>query len=247
MKRFFISVITMFQSCFFPDEQIECSGFQLQPYTGNPIENIKRMSAEHSKLPTSKVRVRIITGNLIQPDINTPSTINPWELINKRGVDIISQQTQGNLPKGRIFQGRDGLCAILTKGSLRHLTEKHAYQVGINDLLPVDQSKPLKYPSEGLKTRTQGKKGALNQLAFGDKIQRIIEAPDTQIFPTVDIRGIKGHGYFTTRNYGPENELYGGFFIGVHTEGELSGRIMKAQPLSHSQVKKLIQFDKITD
>lgn len=33
--------------------------------------------------------------------------------------------------------------------------------------------------------------------------------------------------------------------IGVHTEGEFAGQVMKAQPISDPQLKKLRKFNKI--
>ena len=45
------------------------------------------------------------------------------------------------------------------------------------------------------------------------------------------MRGIKGHGYYT-ENYGES-----GFFVGIHKEGEFTGLIMKAQPVTPEQLE----------
>lgn len=205
------------------------------------------MHTQSPNLPASGIRIRVITGSLVQPDVNVPN-ISAWELMNRRGVDITSQQTKGNLSKVRVFKGKNGVFAILTKGSSRHLCERHGYQLGIDDLIPPSlNSKPTKYPSQGLRTRTQGEKGALNQLDFGNTVQTIMQSPDTQVYPEVEIRGVKGHGYFTRTNFGPDNPRYAGFFISVHTEGKMSDRLLKAQPINYNQLKKLKQFNKLTD
>ena len=51
------------------------------------------------------------------------------------------------------------------------------------------------------------------------------------------MRGIKGHGYFT-EHYGES-----GFFVGIHTEGEFAGQIMKAQPISERQLEFLRELN----
>ena len=116
----------------------------------------------------------------------------------------------------------------MTDKSANHLTSKHAHDLGIDDpLSPSPNQKPGKFP----KIRTRINKE--NKKEFTDTLEKILQDPNTEVFPGVSIRGIKGHGYY--------NEGYGesGFFVGITTEGELAGRITKAQPVSDKQLKTL--------
>ena len=110
----------------------------------------------------------------------------------------------------------DGLKAILTDKSANHLTSKHGHEVGIDDPLPPNPSQKLTAYKQ-VRTRINNE----NKEKFGDILEEILEDPNTEPFPDVNIRGIKGHGYLT--------DAYGkaGFFIGIHTEGEFAGQIMK--------------------
>ena len=69
-----------------------------------------------------------------------------------------------------------------------------------------------------------------------------MQSPESQIYTDVKIRGVKGHGYYTPTNFGPDNPKYKGFFVGIHTEGQHAGRLLKAQPVYSDQLKKLRLF-----
>ena len=64
-------------------------------------------------------------------------------------------------------------------------------------------------------------------------MEEILKDPTTEPIPDVSIRGIKGHGYYS-EDYGES-----GFFVGIHTEGEFTGQIKKAQPVTPEQLEKL--------
>lgn len=128
----------------------------------------------------------------------------------------------------------DGTTAILKDKSTNHLLSRHGDALGIEDPLPPNPNqKPRKYKQ----TRTRVNKE--NKKQFAVILSKIIQDPKTEVFRGVSIRGIKSNGYYT-ENYGEA-----GFFIGVHTEGEFSGQIMKAQPISHPQLKMLRKSNKI--
>lgn len=61
--------------------------------------------------------------------------------------------------------------------------------------------------------------------------------PETQPFPDISIRGVDGHGYFSTE--------FGGVFIGIHNEGPLKGNIVKVQPVTRNQLETLKSLNKI--
>jgi len=69
-----------------------------------------------------------------------------------------------------------------------------------------------------------------------------MKCPIFEIYPDVTIRGVKGHGYFTRTNYGPDNPRYKGFFVGILAEGPNAGRLIKAQPVGEKQLQNLQQF-----
>jgi len=68
-----------------------------------------------------------------------------------------------------------------------------------------------------------------------DTLEKILQDPNTEVFPGVSIRGIK-----YTEDYGQS-----GFFVGITTEGELAGQITKVQPVSDKQLKTLQKLNKI--
>jgi hypothetical protein len=71
-----------------------------------------------------------------------------------------------------------------------------------------------------------------NELFFGDTVERIMQSPKSQIYSDVKIRAVKGHGYYTPTNFGPDNPRYQGFFVGIDTEGPNFGKLLKAQQVS---------------
>ena len=122
----------------------------------------------------------------------------------------------------------------MTDKSTNHLTSKHGSALGIDDPLPpLPNQKPGKYAKIRTRINNQNKK------QFMDTLEKILEDPNTEPFPDVNIRGIKGHGYLT--------DAYGkaGFFIGIHTEGEFAGQIKKAQPVTPEQLEDLRTLNSI--
>jgi hypothetical protein len=122
----------------------------------------------------------------------------------------------------------------LTDKSASHLTSKHGHEVGIDDPLPPNPNqKPTAYKQ--VRTRINHE----NKEKFGDILEKILQDPNTEPFPGVSIRGINGQGYYT-KDYGED-----GFFIGIHTEGEFTGQIKKAQPMSDPQLDFLREFNQV--
>jgi hypothetical protein len=79
----------------------------------------------------------------------------------------------------------------------------------------------------------------VNKKKFGDIVEKILEDPNTEVFPDISMRGITGHGYYS-EDYGEP-----GFFVGIHNEGDFTGQIKKAQPISDEQLKILQEQNKI--
>ncbi len=96
--------------------------------------------------------------------------------------------------------------------------------------------KPTKYPQP--RTRLNKK----NKQEFGDILEIIANDPNTEPMPDIDMRRTKGHGYFNP-DYGEDGQE--GFFIGIHTEGEFKGQIMKAQSVSSQQLQGLREEKRI--
>ena len=97
---------------------------------------------------------------------------NAWQLMNTKGIDLQVEQKLGNIPKGRIFIGKDGVIAVLTEGSSKHLCSKHGHQVGINDPLPPNpNAKVRKHPQ--IRTKTDN---PANELFFANIVERVIES-----------------------------------------------------------------------
>jgi len=132
--------------------------------------------------------------------------------------------------QARIIKAHDGFEAKLTDKSTNHLTSKHGHNFGIDDPLPPA---PNQKPGEHAQPCTRINK--VNKAKFGDRVERILEDPITQVFPEITIRGVPSRGYYT-----PEYNEFG-TFIGIHTEGYFAGQIKKAQPVSAQQLK--IFFD----
>ena len=70
-------------------------------------------------------------------------------------------------------------------------------------------------------------------------MEEILENPNSEPFPDVSMRGVKGHGYYT------EDYVESGFFVGIHNEGEFKGKIKKAQSVTPEQLQKLRKFNSI--
>ena len=235
-----IKIASIFTSCFNTKQSSDCQGIMV-PYTGHPVLRIKRASLEHStrSLSVPRAKTIIVLSNLPR--------MNAWQLLNgnKYNLNVSQEQILASMPKGtvinRIIEGRDGVRGVLTKKSSKHLTTHHGYEVGIDDIMPINKnSKPTKYPRNKTKTSNPA-----NELYFASIIEKIMKSPDTQVYPEVMIRGTKGYAYFTTKNYGPENPNYMGFVIAIASEKENAGRIIKAQSVSPVQLIQLRIENKI--
>lgn len=132
----------------------------------------------------------------------------------------------------RKITAHDGVTGEVTKGSSSHLVSKHGHLLGIDDKLPPNPNqRPTKYTA--IRTRVNIE----NEKTFFDAVERIMNNPETQPFPDISIRGVDGHGYFSTE--------FGGVFIGIHNEGPLKGNIVKVQPVTRNQLETLKSLNKI--
>jgi len=162
----------------------------------------------------------------------TPDPSNPGCAGGLRSITVRSSQHNPN--SSTEITAHDGVKGKLTDKSSNHLTSKHAHYLSIDDLLPPSPNQKLvKFP----KIRTRINKENKKQVT--DTLEKILQDPNTEVFPDVSIRGIKGHDYYT-KDYGQF-----GFFVGITTEGELAGQITKAQPVSDKQLKTLEKLNKI--
>ena len=132
----------------------------------------------------------------------------------------------------RYIVAQDGVTGLLTDKSTNHLLAKHGNSLGIDDPLPPNPNQKTKKHKQ-IRTRINKK----NKQQFEGILEKILQNPTTEVFPDVSIRGSRGQVYVT--------EDYGGFLIGIHTEGEFAGQIMKAQPISDPQLEMLRKFNKI--
>jgi hypothetical protein len=165
----------------------------------------------------------------------TPDPYNPGCAGGPRSVTFLNQSKSSEQDSVREITAHDGVKGKLTDKSTNHLTSNHGDVLGIDDPLPPNPNqKPTKY--EKIRTRINKE----NKEKFGDTVEEILKDPNTEPYPDVSIRGIKGHGYYTEK-YGES-----GFFIGIHTEGEFKGQIKKAQPMSEQQLK-ILQEEKRID
>jgi hypothetical protein len=162
---------------------------------------------------------------------------NPGCAGGPRSITVLSGQSNANSPTNqpvREITAHDGVKDKLSDKSLSHLTSKHADAIGIDDPLPIlPNQKATKYKQVRTRINKENKK------KFGDTLEKILEDPNTKVFPEISMRGIAGHGYYI-ENYGEC-----GFFIGISTEDKLAGYITKAQPISEVQLKVLQEKNKI--
>ena len=164
----------------------------------------------------------------------TPDPYNPGCAGGPRSITVLSQSKSLEQDSVQEIIAHDGVKGKLTDKSTNHLTSKHGDVLGIDDPLPPNPNqKPTKY--EKIRTRINKE----NKEKFGDTVEEILKDPNTEPYPDVSMRGIKGHGYYT-ENYGES-----GFFVDIHTEGEFKGQIKKAQPISEQQLKILQEENRI--
>lgn len=193
-------------------------------------EKVIRFLSEYQKpLPSSMPQ--IVPSDIL--DLPTaegfaPSTTSLSPYQQRVKTHVLAAQKN----KDVFLVAQDGAIAILKDKSTNHLLSKHGDALGIDDPLPPNPNQKLtKYKQ----TRTRVNKE--NKKQFAGTLEKIIQNPKTEVFPDVSIRGIRGQVYYT--------KDYGGFIIGIHTEGEFAGQIMKAQPISDPQLKMLRKFNKI--
>lgn len=152
-----------------------------------------------------------------------PDPSNPGCAGGPRSITHLSKARSSEEISGRQIATHDGLTVTMTDSLTTHLTSRHGHSVGINDPLPVNPNqKPTKFPQVRTRTNTE------NKQKFGDVVKNTLQDQKTQVFPDVDIRGIKSHWYFSQEAVGEG----AGFFVGVHMEGPSKGQIKKAQPVS---------------
>jgi hypothetical protein len=119
-----------------------------------------------------------------------PDPSNPGCAGGPRSVTVLPGQLNPNSSTEhslREITAHDGVKSRLTDKSLNHLTSKHAYALDIDDPLPTHPNqKPTKYKQ----ARTRINK--VNKRKFGDTVEKILEDPNTEVFPDISIRGITG-------------------------------------------------------
>jgi len=149
-------------------------------------------------------------------------------------VTVRGQKSADSRQSSRAMQAHDGFRTELDGKSAKHLTSKHGHSFGIDDPAPLPSNqKPTKHRQ--VRTKTSDK----NTQKFGDIVEEILGDTATEVFPNVRIRGIQGRVYYS------EKYEQDGVFIGIHTEGPLAGKIVKAQPISTDQLDTLRQSNKV--
>ena len=69
-----------------------------------------------------------------------------------------------------------------------------------------------------------------NKATITQEIERILLNPEYDLYREVSIRGIQGRVYHCKDT---------NLIVGIHTEGEFAGQIMKAQPITPEQLEML--------
>jgi len=133
----------------------------------------------------------------------------------------------------RTMKAHDGFKAKLTDKSASHYTSKHGNKFGVDDPLPpLPNQKPTKYKQ--VRTRLNKE----NQAKVRKDIESILSNPKSDVYTDVSIRGIQGRIYHC-----PDTNR----IVGIHTEGEFEGQIMKAQPVSDPQLDFLRELNKFDE
>lgn len=131
---------------------------------------------------------------------------------------------------------RDEQPVKITSKSKKHLTSRHAHEVGLDDpVLLNPNQKPSKYPINNGRTKTTEE----NAEGFTDIVEEILQSSESDYFSEVDIRGTRAHRYLNT-NYGKGE----GSSVGIHEEGEFKGQVKKAPSLSEEQLDNLVNQKK---
>jgi hypothetical protein len=153
----------------------------------------------------------------------TPDPHNPGCAGGPRSITVLSGQR--NSDSSTELTAYDGFEAKLTDKSENHLTSKHGHKFGVDDPLPHNpNSKPTKYE------QTRTRLNQANKAKVREEIESILSNTNSDIYTDVSIRGIQGRVYHCKDT----NRV-----IGIHTEGEFAGQIMKAQPISDPQLDLL--------
>ena len=146
-----------------------------------------------------------------------PDPYNPGWADGPRSVTVRSGQRNSDLSTN--LTAYDGFESELTDRSLNHLTSKHGHKFGVDDPLPRNPNqKPTKY--EQTLTRLNNE----NKAKVREEISSILSNTNSEVFTDVSIRGIQGRVYHFEERV-----------VGIHTEGEFAGQIVKTQPISKQQ------------
>ena len=163
---------------------------------------------------------------------SAPNPLNPGCSSGPKSVTVLSGQKNPSSSvkqNTKIIEAHDGFKAELTDKSVSHLTSKHGHKFGVDDPLPLPPNqKPTKY--EQIRTRLNKE----NKAKVGKEIESILSNPESDVYLDVSIRGIQGRVYHcrdTDR------------VVGIHTEGEFKGQIMKGQPISDPQLDLLRELN----
>ena len=157
----------------------------------------------------------------------TPDPSNPGCAGGPRSITVLSGQC--NSDSSTKLTAYDGFEAKLTDKSENHLTSKHGHKFSVDDPLPRNPNqKPTKY--EQTRTRLNNE----NKAKVREEIKSILSNTNSDIYPDVSIRGIQGRVYHCKDT----NRV-----VGIHTEGEFAGQIMKAQPISDPQLDLLRELN----
>ena len=161
----------------------------------------------------------------------TPDPSNPGCAGGPRSITVLSQSKSSEQDSVREITAHDGVKGRLIDKSTNHLTSKHGGALGVDDPLPRNPNqKPTKY--EQTRTRLNHE----NKAKVREEIKSILSNTNSDIYPDVRIRGIQGRVY-----HSKDTNLV----VGIHTEGEFAGLIMKAQPISDQQLKTLQEENKM--
>lgn len=157
----------------------------------------------------------------------TPDPYNTGCAGGPRSITVLSGQR--NSYSSTNLTTYDGFKAKLTYKSASHLTSKHGHKFGVDDPLPRNPNeKPTKYKQT--RTRLNNE----NKAKVRQEIKSILSNTNSDIYPDVSIRGIQGRVYHDKDT----NRV-----VGIHTEGEFAGQIMKAQPISDRQLEFLRELN----
>jgi hypothetical protein len=157
----------------------------------------------------------------------TPDPYNPGCAGGPRSLTVLSGQR--NSDSSTKLTAYDKFEAKLTDKSENHFTSKHGHKFGVDDPFPRNPNqKPTKY--EQPRTRLNNE----NKAKVREEIKSILSNTNSDIYPDVSIRGIQGRIYHCKDT----NRV-----IGIHTEGEFAGQIMKAQPITEGQLEFLRELN----